>query len=73
MVGLTDAERIQQRLRAEFKAQQANETMAEHQYTAYYAYQEEMDRITKDVERENMPSRPNAGGRPIQTFRDRRG
>lgn len=73
MVGLTDAERIQQRLRAEFKSQQANETMAEHQYTAWYAYQEELHSVTRDVERENMPSRPNAGGRPIQTFRDRRG
>lgn len=72
MVGLSEAEKIQQRLREEFKAQNANATMAEHQYTTYYAYLDERHQIERDIEAEKMPSRPNAGGRPIQTMRDRR-
>ena len=73
MVGLTEAEKIQQRLRDEFKAQKASETMVEDQYAAWYAYDDERHAIEREIQAENLPSRPGGMGTPIQTFRDRRG
>ena len=69
---LTDAERVQQRLRDSYKAEAIAQTLQDEGYQAFYAYQEERASIERDIETESMPVRSNSAGRPIQTIRDRR-
>lgn len=70
---LTDAEKVQQRLQRAFKAENANETMAAEQYTAFYAYQEERYRIEQELHEAGDAGRDNRAGKTIKTMRERRG
>lgn len=71
MVMLTEREKIEQRMREEFKAENIKQTLQEEQYTAYYAYQEEIHQIEKDVHQSGDGGRDNRGGDRIRTIRDR--
>lgn len=73
MVALTDDEKLQQRLRSEFKTQNIGETMAQDGYAAWYTYEEERHSIAEDLENVGQKSgREGLTGKPVQTWRDRR-
>lgn len=69
MVQLTDSERVQQRLREEFRRQQLAGTMETEGYQMYYAYQEERAAIERDVEEIEGRGRKRPDGTNIQTLR----
>lgn len=71
MVALTPREKAQQRLQTAFKDEQLKQTMQAEGYQAYYAYQEELHEIEKDLDREQSDGRDSLAGKTIQTFRDR--
>lgn len=71
MLALTSEEKVQQRIRKEFKAQNLAETMRQDEsYTLYYAFQEEIHEIRKDVEREFDDGRETLHGDRVRTIRD---
>jgi hypothetical protein len=73
MVGLTAEEKVQQRMRDQFKAQNLGNTLGsegEQAYSLYYAYQDELAQIRKDVDGEQTPGREGWRGDQIKTIRD---
>lgn len=71
MVGLTDEERVQQRLAKEFQNESVVSTMATEGYTAFYAYRERVKELTEDIRDERDLGRESRSGRTIRTIRDR--
>jgi len=75
MVSLTAEEKVQQRMRDQFKAQNLGNTLGsegEQAYSLYYAYQDELAQIRKDVDGEQAPGREGWRGDQIKTIRDLR-
>jgi hypothetical protein len=70
MVGLTEEEKLQQRLTKDYKPENLQATLQD--YTAVYAYQDQVYEITKDLKREGGSAREGRTGEPIKTMRDRR-